>query len=95
MIDCELSHIFRSVCCNLLQYEWVQRYLGRSFMQRLILTRDKTIVNGDLLIDDLPVIKGNDLFLVLNVYIWLCSSVSCGNKQTMTEVGVIDELVLL
>ncbi|RXM31053.1 hypothetical protein EOD39_7310 [Acipenser ruthenus] len=50
----------------ILQYEhcvqekflWVEKHLGAEFVQRLILTRDKTIVHADLLIDDKDSIKG-------------------------------------
>lgn len=38
--------------------DWVEMHLGREWVKRLILTKDKTIVHGDYLIDDNPVIKG-------------------------------------
>ncbi|ETI07327.1 5' nucleotidase, deoxy (Pyrimidine), cytosolic type C protein (NT5C), partial [Bordetella pertussis STO1-CNMC-0004] len=44
--------------CVAEKYLWVERHLGRDATQRLILTRDKTLVQGDLLIDDRPVITG-------------------------------------
>jgi 5'-nucleotidase len=34
------------------QYEWVENHLGKDWINRLILTRDKTMINGDVLIDD-------------------------------------------
>ena len=34
------------------QYEWVENHLGKDWIDRLILTRDKTMINGDVLIDD-------------------------------------------
>ena len=37
---------------------WVERHLGREFMLRTILTRDKTLVRGNVLIDDKPEVKG-------------------------------------
>uniref|UniRef100_A0A8C6RQW6 5',3'-nucleotidase, cytosolic n=1 Tax=Nannospalax galili TaxID=1026970 RepID=A0A8C6RQW6_NANGA len=40
------------------KYCWVQRYLGPQFVERIILTRDKTLVLGDLLIDDKVNIQG-------------------------------------
>jgi len=43
----------------LLQYEWVEEHLGLDFINLMILTRDKTMINGHLLIDDRPDIKGN------------------------------------
>ena len=44
--------------CVLEKYEWVEEHLGSAFTERVILTRDKTLVRGDVLIDDKPVIGG-------------------------------------
>ena len=44
--------------CVLEKYQWIEHYLGREFVERVILTRDKTLVRGDFLIDDKPDIKG-------------------------------------
>lgn len=41
-----------------IQYRWVERHLGPQFVKRIILTRDKTVVLGDLLIDDKDTIQG-------------------------------------
>lgn len=41
------------------KYEWVERHLGVAFTTRMVLTRDKTIVVGDGLIDDNPDITGS------------------------------------
>ena len=41
------------------KYEWVERHLGAAFTTRMILTRDKTIIAGDALIDDHPEITGS------------------------------------
>lgn len=38
--------------------EWVKRHFGDEFARRLILTKDKTLVRGDLLIDDNHCVKG-------------------------------------
>lgn len=40
------------------QYRWVEQNLGPQFVERIILTRDKTVVMGDLLIDDKDDIQG-------------------------------------
>ena len=37
---------------------WVEKHLGAKFAKRLIITKDKTLVKGALLIDDKPVISG-------------------------------------
>lgn len=42
----------------LYKFQWVEEYFGRSWIDKLILTRDKTVVYGNLLIDDKPKISG-------------------------------------
>jgi len=44
--------------CVLEKYEWVDTYLGADWVSRIILTKDKTLVKGDYLIDDKPTISG-------------------------------------
>lgn len=38
--------------------DWLDAYIGEGWSQRLILTRDKTAIRGDILFDDKPEIKG-------------------------------------
>ncbi|XP_030361601.1 5'(3')-deoxyribonucleotidase, cytosolic type isoform X2 [Strigops habroptila] len=38
--------------CVLEKYKWVEKHLGPEFVERIILTRDKTVVSADLLFDD-------------------------------------------
>jgi len=45
--------------CALEKYLSVERLLGAAFVERLIITRDKTHVQGDLLVDDKPRISGS------------------------------------
>ncbi len=40
------------------KYRWVEKHLGPDFVKKLIMSRDKTLVKGDFLIDDKPEIKG-------------------------------------
>ena len=40
--------------CVAEKYLWVEKHLGRDATNRLILTKDKTLVHGSLLIDDKP-----------------------------------------
>ena len=40
------------------KYEWVGNTLGSNWVNRIILTKDKTLIKGDLLIDDKPQITG-------------------------------------
>jgi len=44
--------------CVAEKYAWVEEHLGRDWCGRLILTRDKTLVRGDILIDDAPEVAG-------------------------------------
>lgn len=44
--------------CVLEKYEWVEKVLSPSWVRQIILTKDKTIIKGDLLIDDKPSITG-------------------------------------
>lgn len=44
--------------CVLEKYEWIKEHLGRDWTKKLILTRDKTLVKGKILIDDRPEING-------------------------------------
>ena len=41
------------------KYQWVEFHLGRKFLARIIQTSDKTLVRGDVLIDDKPDITGS------------------------------------
>ncbi|XP_062495719.1 5'(3')-deoxyribonucleotidase, cytosolic type [Pezoporus occidentalis] len=44
--------------CVLEKYKWVEKHLGPEFVERIILTRDKTVVSADLLFDDKDTITG-------------------------------------
>lgn len=44
--------------CVLEKYQWVEKYFGHEWTRRIILTKDKTLVRGDILIDDKPEITG-------------------------------------
>lgn len=46
--------------CVLEKYQWVDEHLGRSWTERIIMTRNKALVRGDFLIDDHPEIPGAD-----------------------------------
>ncbi|KAF6095917.1 5', 3'-nucleotidase, cytosolic [Phyllostomus discolor] len=43
------------------KYRWVEKHLGPQFVERIIMTRDKTVVLGDLLIDDKDTIQARCL----------------------------------
>ncbi len=38
------------------KYEWVERHLGAEFVGRMIVTKDKTLMHGDVLVDEAMVI---------------------------------------
>ena len=44
--------------CVAEKYAWVEQHLGGEWTSRMILTRDKTTVRGDVLIDDKPRVTG-------------------------------------
>lgn len=44
--------------CVLEKYQWIESHFGFDWTKRIILTMDKTIVKGDILIDDKPEITG-------------------------------------
>ncbi|KAK7123193.1 hypothetical protein R3I94_020098 [Phoxinus phoxinus] len=44
--------------CPYEKYAWIEKHLGPEFLEQIILTRDKTVVTGDVLIDDKPDILG-------------------------------------
>ena len=44
--------------CVLEKFEWVDQLLGPEWVKRIVLTKDKTIVKADVLIDDKPEITG-------------------------------------
>lgn len=44
--------------CHSDKARWVEQFLGRWWLDRLVLTKDKTLVRGHILIDDKPEIKG-------------------------------------
>jgi len=44
--------------CAAEKIEWVRAHLGDDFAARVIITRDKTLIHGDYLVDDRPNIHG-------------------------------------
>lgn len=45
--------------CSAEKYAWVKKHFGEDWMSRVILTRDKTTIQGHVLIDDKPQITGS------------------------------------
>lgn len=44
--------------CVAEKFQWVQDHLGHAWLHRIVLTKDKTLVRGDVLIDDCPEVVG-------------------------------------
>lgn len=44
--------------CVLEKLEWIEEHLGQTWVERTIITRDKTLVHGDILVDDKPDVHG-------------------------------------
>lgn len=44
--------------CVTEKYEWIEEHFGNEWTKRVILTNDKTVVKGNILIDDKPDIHG-------------------------------------
>ena len=44
--------------CVFEKYKWVENIIGPNWVRKIILTKDKTLIKADYLIDDKPVITG-------------------------------------
>lgn len=51
--------LFKYDNCVREKYDWVDYHLGSEWTPRIVMTRDKTLVRGDYLIDDKPEITGS------------------------------------
>lgn len=47
--------------CPFEKFAWVEKHFGHDFVEQVILTSDKTLISGDILIDDKPDILGVEL----------------------------------
>lgn len=47
-----------SQCCFSEKAQWIEHHLGKEWLKRTILSKDKTMIYGDYLIDDKPTITG-------------------------------------
>ena len=62
------SPIFPWQHCVGEKFDWVDDHLGIDWVKRIVLTKDKTVVRGDVLIDDKPVITGEVVPLWTHVH---------------------------
>jgi 5'-nucleotidase len=65
MVDAGLSVFFCSAplpfqyeSCVAEKYAWVRHHFGEEFLSKIIITRDKTVIKGNVLIDDKPRVSG-------------------------------------
>uniref|UniRef100_A0A8C5Q0X5 5',3'-nucleotidase, mitochondrial n=1 Tax=Leptobrachium leishanense TaxID=445787 RepID=A0A8C5Q0X5_9ANUR len=73
------SPIKRYEYCPYEKYAWVEKHLGHEFLEQIVLTRDKTVVSADLLIDDRPDITGAELNPTWEHILFT----ACHNKQLL------------
>ena len=52
------SPLLSNPFCVQEKYDWIINHLGKDWTKRMIVTKDKTIIHGDILIDDNPDVKG-------------------------------------
>lgn len=52
------SPVLTSAVCPSEKFEWIRKHFGPGWVGRIVITSDKTIVRGDVLIDDKPKIVG-------------------------------------
>mmetsp|Transcript_9054 Transcript_9054/g.14992 ORF Transcript_9054/g.14992 Transcript_9054/m.14992 type:complete len:156 (+) Transcript_9054:511-978(+) len=41
------------------KFSWVERHLGKAWLKKIVISKDKTVVSGRILIDDRPEVKGS------------------------------------
>lgn len=44
--------------CILEKYQWVEKNIGKEWVKKIVMTKDKTLIHADILIDDRTNIKG-------------------------------------
>jgi len=57
VVICTSPHSQNRFCIQE-KLEWVEEHLGIEFVRKVIIAKDKTLVHGDVLIDDRPQITG-------------------------------------
>ncbi len=55
------SPLLSNPYCIKEKYEWISDYLGSQWLKKIIVSYDKTLIRGDILIDDKPQINGIEL----------------------------------
>lgn len=70
--------------CVLEKYRWVDDHLGKEWIKRIIVTKDKTIIRGDILIDDKPEIKGVETLSWEHIIFTQPYNLSVNSKRRLT-----------
>lgn len=52
------SFISRNTYCLYEKQQWIERHFGHEYVKKALFVKDKTLIKGDLLIDDKPEITG-------------------------------------
>jgi 5'-nucleotidase len=52
------SPITKNPYCMQEKYDWVKENIGDEWTKKIVITKDKTVVHGDILIDDKPYVNG-------------------------------------
>lgn len=52
------SYLFEYKNSVLEKFQWIEEHFGKEAVERIIFTRDKTLIRGDIIIDDKPEIFG-------------------------------------
>ncbi|KAA8498271.1 putative 5'(3')-deoxyribonucleotidase [Porphyridium purpureum] len=58
VVFCTAPHPLQYESCVKEKFAWVRKYFGEEYLSRLIITRDKSIIKGAVLIDDKPKVTG-------------------------------------
>lgn len=79
--------------CVLEKFEWVDKVLGSQWVDRLLLTKDKTLIKADYLIDDKPNITGVEDMPSWEHIVYDCPYNRGVNKRRITWENWKDVLV--
>lgn len=79
--------------CASEKFEWVEEHIGAGWGARTILTNDKTVVRGDILIDDKPQVTGSMIPQWEHVLFSQPYNLSIEGKRRMNSWDEIDEII--
>jgi 5'(3')-deoxyribonucleotidase len=53
--------------CVVEKFAWIENHFGREFTRKMLLTKDKTLIRGDIMIDD-SILRGHGSFMGFVVF---------------------------